>query len=102
MRVTMIGAGYVGLTTGAAFAYLQVSCVEVDRGKLAVLKGGGCPIREPGVGRLPEQPGDVPQTWADVEKAGRLLGYRPRTRLDDGIGRFVEWLKSDERIACAS
>ena len=41
--------------------------------------------------RLPEQPGDVPQTWADVGKAGALLGYRPSTDLRTGLARFVSW-----------
>jgi UDP-glucuronate 4-epimerase len=40
----------------------------------------------------PEQPGDVPQTWARVEKARRLLGYDPKTSFDEGIGRFRDWL----------
>jgi UDP-glucuronate 4-epimerase len=42
--------------------------------------------------RHPDQPGDVPQTWADTEKAGRLLGFRPRTPIRLGIERFAEWL----------
>jgi UDP-glucuronate 4-epimerase len=42
--------------------------------------------------RHPEQPGDVPQTWASVDKARRLLGYEPRTTYADGVVRFVEWL----------
>lgn len=41
---------------------------------------------------LPAQPGDVPQTWADISKAERLLGYRPVTPLDEGLQRFVEWM----------
>ena len=41
---------------------------------------------------LPAQPGDVPQTWADISKAERLLGYRPATPLDEGLQRFVEWM----------
>jgi UDP-glucuronate 4-epimerase len=49
--------------------------------------------------RLPEQPGDVPQTWADIEKARRLLGYQPRTKFRDGIKRFVEWMSSQARFA---
>jgi UDP-glucuronate 4-epimerase len=40
----------------------------------------------------PEQPGDVPQTWARVEKARRLLGYDPKTSFGEGIGRFRDWL----------
>lgn len=41
---------------------------------------------------LPEQPGDVPATWADITKAERLLGYRPQTSFSEGIRRFVAWL----------
>jgi len=41
--------------------------------------------------RLPAQPGDVRRTCADVRKAGRLLGYRPSTPVEDGIPRFVRW-----------
>jgi UDP-glucuronate 4-epimerase len=41
---------------------------------------------------LPDQPGDVPQTWASIDKAARLLAYRPSTPLDEGLRRFAEWL----------
>ena len=41
----------------------------------------------------PEQSGDVPVTWAAIEKARELLRYRPATGLEDGIRRFVEWLE---------
>jgi UDP-glucuronate 4-epimerase len=44
------------------------------------------------VERLPEQPGDVPQTWADLTKAVALLGYRPEMPLLDGLRSFVDWL----------
>ncbi len=43
--------------------------------------------------RLPPQPGDVRRTCADVRKAGRLLGYRPTTTVEEGIPRFVRWYK---------
>jgi UDP-glucuronate 4-epimerase len=43
--------------------------------------------------QLPEQPGDVPQTWASVDKARALLGYEPRTRYEDGVRQFVSWLR---------
>ena len=43
---------------------------------------------------LPEQPGDVPQTWANITKAQRLLEYRPQTRYESGVRRFVEWLQT--------
>jgi UDP-glucuronate 4-epimerase len=42
---------------------------------------------------LPEQPGDVPQTWASIEKARRLFGYAPSTSYPEGVRRFVEWLR---------
>ena len=39
----------------------------------------------------PEQAGDVPRTWASIEKARTLLGYAPRTSLRQGLERFAEW-----------
>jgi UDP-glucuronate 4-epimerase len=44
--------------------------------------------------RLPDQSGDVPQTWADLEKAHGLLGYEPRTSYQVGVARFVDWMNS--------
>jgi UDP-glucuronate 4-epimerase len=44
--------------------------------------------------RLPEQPGDVPQTWASVEKAHALLGYRPSTSFAEGIEKFTDWYRA--------
>jgi UDP-glucuronate 4-epimerase len=43
------------------------------------------------INRLPEQPGDMPLTCADISKAGRLLGYNPTTRFSHGLPRFIEW-----------
>lgn len=43
---------------------------------------------------LPDQPGDVPLTYADVSKAGRLFGYAPATPLRKGLERYVEWVKA--------
>lgn len=39
------------------------------------------------------QPGDVPITYADVSKAEKLLGYKPKTKPEEGIKKFVEWYK---------
>ena len=47
--------------------------------------------------RHPEQPGDVPQTWASIDKASRLLDYAPRTHLGQGLAEFARWLRADER-----
>jgi len=47
------------------------------------------------INRLPEQPGDMPLTCADISKARKLLGYNPKTKFQDGLPRFVYWfLKS--------
>ncbi|MCC7518517.1 MAG: GDP-mannose 4,6-dehydratase [Verrucomicrobiae bacterium] len=56
-----------------------VALLERALGKKAVLD------------RQPEQPGDVPRTFADISKARRLLGYDPRTSVEKGIPQFVEW-----------
>ena len=46
------------------------------------------------IDRQPLQPGDVPITYADVSKARKLLGYDPRTKIEEGIPKFVEWFRS--------
>jgi UDP-glucuronate 4-epimerase len=48
--------------------------------------------REAKIDRLPEQPGDVPQTWADISVAREKLGYDPRTSLREGVAAFKDWL----------
>jgi len=42
---------------------------------------------------LPMQPGDVPETYADVDNLMRDTGFSPETPIDDGIRKFVEWYK---------
>jgi UDP-glucuronate 4-epimerase len=44
---------------------------------------------------LPDQPGDVPITWADISKARRILGYAPQTPFREGITKFVDWYRSN-------
>jgi UDP-glucuronate 4-epimerase len=43
------------------------------------------------INRLPEQPGDMPLTCADISKARQLLGYNPTTKLSEGLPKFIEW-----------
>ena len=43
------------------------------------------------INQLPEQPGDVPLTCADISKARKLLGYNPTTQLSEGLPHFIEW-----------
>lgn len=54
MRITIIGAGYVGLVSGACFADFgnDVVCLDLDADKIALLNGGGIPIYEPGLAAL--------------------------------------------------
>jgi len=49
------------------------------------------------VNRMPEQPGDLPLTCADISKAKKLLGYNPTTRFNDGLPRFIEWFLRSAR-----
>ena len=45
------------------------------------------------IDRLPMQLGDVDCTYADVSKAMKDLGYDPKTKISDGLAKFVEWLR---------
>jgi len=48
---------------------------------------------------LPEQPGDMPRTYADISKARKLLGYNPTTKLSEGLPKFVEWFLHTQKTA---
>lgn len=61
-----------------------IAAIEAALGKKAEIR------------RLPEQPGDVPRTFADISKARKLLGYQPTTKISEGIPRFVEWFLARE------
>ncbi len=50
--------------------------------------------REPQVERHPAQPGDVRLTAADLRRAERELGYRPRVGIEEGIKKFVHWYEA--------
>jgi UDPglucose 6-dehydrogenase len=51
MKITVCGSGYVGLVTGACLSEMgnHVVCLDVDERKIAILRGGGLPIHEPGL-----------------------------------------------------
>lgn len=57
----------------------MVSTIEAALGKKAELQ------------QLPDQPGDVPRTWANIEKARALLGYNPTVSFREGVEKFVQW-----------
>lgn len=56
-----------------------IAAIERALGKKAVIN------------EMPEQPGDVPLTSADVSKAAKVLDFKPTTHIDTGIPKFVEW-----------
>lgn len=59
----------------------MVNTIEEVLGKKAVIEW------------KPMQIGDVPRTWADLEKSGKLLGYNPQTDFRTGVESFVKWFK---------
>jgi UDP-glucuronate 4-epimerase len=50
------------------------------------------------IDQQPDQPGDVPKTYADIEKAKRLLGYDPKTQIGEGLKKFYDWFVSHEAM----
>jgi len=54
---------------------------------------------EPAIEHLPDQPGDVPITFADVSHAAEVLGWAPSVAIDEGIPRFVEWYRAERAAA---
>jgi UDP-glucuronate 4-epimerase len=51
------------------------------------------------INQLPEQPGDMPLTCADISKAQELLGYKPMTRLNEGLPKFMDWFLQHQKTA---
>ena len=53
---------------------------------------------------LPMQPGDVPCTYADMNDLARDFGFQPRTSIDQGLRRFVQWYReyypATKKVAC--
>lgn len=58
-----------------------IKCVEKALGKTALKN------------MMPMQQGDVPLTYADTSKAEKLLGYKPKVNIEEGVKKFVEWFK---------
>jgi UDP-glucuronate 4-epimerase len=63
----------------------MVGVIEAVLGKKAKLK------------KLPMQPGDVPQTYADLGKARKLLGFTPKTPFSEGVKRYVAWWRAQKK-----
>lgn len=63
-----------------------IACIEKALGKEAMKNF------------LPLQPGDVPETYADIDDLIHDIGYKPATKIEDGIARFIEWYRSYYRV----
>lgn len=50
------------------------------------------------IDQQPDQPGDVPKTYADITKAKALLGYNPQTQIHDGLKKFYDWFVQHEAM----
>jgi len=59
-----------------------ITAIEEAMGRKAIIE------------RLPEQPGDVPLTYADIGRAAADLGYAPTVKLAEGVRRFLEWYEA--------
>ena len=63
-----------------------VTAIEEVLGKKAMIE------------HLPDQPGDVPKTFADISKATKLLDYHPTTQLKEGLQKFYEWFEENKDL----
>jgi nucleoside-diphosphate-sugar epimerase len=85
--------------TVAALKPLGYEVINLGSGNPIVLMAGIQLIEEL-IGKkaeivyAPRHPADVAATWADISKAGRMLGWRPRATLRDGIGAMVRWYRA--------
>ena len=87
-----------------------VAAIERPLGHVVINLGGGAPVslsdlvaaiggvleRPVRIEHLPEQPGDVPLTAADISRARALLDYEPAVSLQDGLRRFAAWQDAGE------
>jgi UDP-glucuronate 4-epimerase len=63
-----------------------IAAIEEVVGKKAIIQ------------KLPEQPGDVPKTFADITRAKELLNYHPATQLKEGLVKFYEWFSLHQEV----
>jgi len=63
-----------------------IALIEKNLGKRAAIE------------QHPDQPGDVPITYADITKSVNVLGYAPSTKVGEGVARFVEWYKANREF----
>lgn len=63
-----------------------IECIEKELGKKAKKN------------LLPMQPGDVPESFADIERSRKMLGFDPKVKIEEGIHQFILWYKSYYRV----
>ena len=63
-----------------------ISAIETSSGKKAIEK------------LLPMQPGDVPETYADIDNLIKNIGFKPQTTIESGINNFVAWFKTSKKF----
>lgn len=63
-----------------------IRCIEKELG------------REARKNLLPLQPGDVPETFADIQKSRDKLGFNPAIGIEEGIRRFIAWYKDYYKV----
>ena len=63
-----------------------INSIEKVTGKKAIIE------------QLPDQPGDVPKTFADISKAKKLLGYTPGTGFNEGLDKFYNWFSQHKDL----
>jgi nucleoside-diphosphate-sugar epimerase len=108
--ITVYGDG----TQSRDFTYVD----DIARGTIAALRPVGCeafnlgsdqPLelnvlislveeltgRKAQIEYRPGHPADVPTTWADISKAGRMLGWKPETDFRTGLGKLVDWYEAN-------
>lgn len=78
------GAAYEIVNLGGSQTVRLTRLIELIADALGV---------RPAIEYLPEQPGDVRRTCADISKARRLLGYRPSVPIETGVRAFVDWFR---------
>ena len=85
-RVAPAAYGIYNLGNTATISLAElVALIEVVVGRAAVVE------------RVPDQPGDVPVTYADITRASGDLGYQPTTTVEVGIRRFWDWFRTESK-----
>jgi len=74
MKIAVVGTGYVGLVTGTCFAESgnQVTCIDIDAGKIARLNAGEIPIYEPGLTEMVEHNVEAKRLFFTTDLAGAV------------------------------